>query len=220
MRIESGRVPSDGPAASARPFSAAMTRARARAGAAETAPVPVGGSVREPDPASSGPGPRAQAAGSRRLLDDQGTGEAAIASPGVTASGDGRRDGAVSPPPSILAAAPLERLVVELANSGGVPSIVLAFGSEGLLVRLTKRSDGLEIALELPPSLAARSMAELLALAAAVRARGVAVVSGSVRARPVAAARPAGRALTATRGSYRTAGAAAQSERGGTVAKW
>ena len=87
-------------------------------------------------------------------------------------------------------------------------------------MRLTKRSDGLEIALELPPSLAARSMAELLALAAAVRARGVAVVSGSVRARPVAAARPAGRALTATRGSYRTAGAAAQSERGGTVAKW
>src|SRR3990172_394593 len=124
MRIESGRVPAEGPAASARPFSAAMARARARAGAAETAPVPVGGSAREPDPVPSGPGPRAQAAGSRRLLDDQGTGEAAIASPGGTASSDGRRDGAVSPPSS-MAAAPLERLVVELANSGGVPSIVL-----------------------------------------------------------------------------------------------
>jgi hypothetical protein len=212
VRVESERIAWEGPGGRARAFSMVMARARAAAASRLE-----GNSTRELEPPPVRSGPTVRARGPSRPLDGEGTAEAASPSPGGPASCDARRGGVAAPPPAMLGAAAMERLVVELASSGGAASIALAFGSQGILVRLTERPGGLEIGLELPSSLAAGAMAELSALAAAVRARGVAVVRGTVRSRRSAAARQPGHALTAARGSYRTA---AQLKRGGTVAKW
>jgi hypothetical protein len=217
MRVERERVGAGGPAARACSFSAAMARARVRAEAEAAAVAPGRASARELDPALRRQS-IARSPGACRPPGDREAGEAGEAASALTggaAACDARRDGAVAPRPPIASAAALERLVVDLASRGGYPSITLTFGSDGPLVRLTARAGGLEIALELPRSPRVNSMAELFALAAAVRARGVARATG--RSRSPAAPRPPAHALTAARGSYRTA---PRSGGGGTVAKW
>ncbi len=217
MRVESqpaGSSP-ERRVAAAVAFASALARARAAAAAAKAAALGgEPGTDSRPVPVGSG----APGRGSARRRVEGDPGRAGAGCPGdATSNGGLRMQAVLASPSTIQRAAALDRLVVDFSNRAGGASLTLAFGSDGPVLRLRKLASGIEMVLEPPPSRLAGSMAELAALATAVRARGVAVVSATVRIRAVPRVRPAGAALTARPSSDRTA---RQSNPGGTVAKW
>ena len=124
----------------------------------------------------------------------------ATADAGQVRTADPGRAGALWPP------AVLEALAIA-ARRGDRPSLELSLGRD-LRVTLMRDGRGIEVVLDVRAGLRAAAEAEIPALVAALRARGVAVARAEVRAKPAA--------LTARRGSATTA----PSQRDGTVAKW
>jgi hypothetical protein len=125
---------------------------------------------------------------------------AVAAATGEVRTADTWRAGALWPP------AALDALALA-ARRGDRPSLELSIGRE-VRVTLVHAARGIEVVLDVRAGLRAAAEAEIPALVAALRARGVAVARAEVRAPPGA--------LTARRGSATTA----PSQRDGTVAKW
>jgi hypothetical protein len=125
-----------------------------------------------------------------------------------------------SPEPSgraaLLPPSALERLAVEAGRAADRATLDLRFG-QSLEVRLTRSRAGVDVVLRPGAGLRASAEAEVPALVAALRARGVSV--GRVEVRTGATGLPPGRAraLTPSRGSATTGPSL---HPGGTVAKW
>jgi hypothetical protein len=117
-------------------------------------------------------------------------------------------------PPRLFAPAALENVALALSRDAR-PSIEVRLAN-GTGVRLTRGAGGIELVLEVAPGARRSAEAELPALDAALRARGVIVASAEVRSSARSPGGGAtGRALTGRRPSDTTA-----SRSSGTVAKW
>jgi hypothetical protein len=125
-----------------------------------------------------------------------------------------RLDPEPAPAAALLSAAAVERLAVEAGRIGARPFVDMSFGRD-LQVRITQSARGVELLLATRPALRGAAVAELPALVAALRGRGVTVAKAEVRAKDAGAPRPG--ALTPRRASDRNA---ATSNPDGTVAKW
>ncbi|MFL5271648.1 MAG: hypothetical protein ACJ79E_06255, partial [Anaeromyxobacteraceae bacterium] len=111
--------------------------------------------------------------------------------------------------------ASLERVALALARDPARPTVNVQL-ADGSGLRLTRGAAGIEVVLEVRPEARRAAEAELPAIDAALRARGVKVAAASVRATARSPGGSAGeRALTGPRPSDTTA-----SPSGGTVAKW
>jgi hypothetical protein len=201
----------------ARPFSTALATARA---AARRGVAQAGGGASRASPGSSLARALARsrlgadrAALTLRARRDEAEPSASAARPATTRE--------LGPPLQVEAVqrlfppAALEGVALALAREPGRPTVNVRL-ADGSGIRLTRGAAGIELVLEVRPEARRAAEAELPAIGAALRARGVHLASAAVRATPRSAGCSAGeRALTGRRPSDTTA-----SPSGGTVAKW
>jgi hypothetical protein len=206
------------PARGGQAFSIVLARVR---GAAPRSPPPVRGAQTLFGAAAAAASNGAALSRSRRDADRselvlrERRDEAGLSSPGGTS----RPPTDVAPPRGadaparLFAPTALESVAFALSRDAARSSIELRLAN-GTGVRLTRGAGGIELVLEVAPGVRRSAEAELPALDAALRARGVIVASAEVRS---AARSPeggaTGRALTGRRPSDTTAST-------GTVAKW
>ena len=124
-----------------------------------------------------------------------------------------RLEGSAAPaaPMAGMAAAAAGQLALLVSRAGDRPSVEMAFGRE-LSVHIARHGGGVEVVLRAGAGSLAQASAELPALVAAIRARGVRVLRADVR--PSSAGHGA---LTPSRRSDTNAATLGP---GGTVAKW
>jgi hypothetical protein len=143
------------------------------------------------------------------------------AEPGKLASGAclaadlAREPVAADGPPRIFAAAALDRVALEVGRLGDRPSLEVRLAAD-VAVRLTRAARGVEVEITVAAPRRRDAEAELPAIVAALRARGVTPSRAAVRT--LAAAPAGGRSALTASGTFDTR--AHPQQKDGTVAKW
>jgi len=197
-RAAAGARPSAAPpTAPLRSFAAAVALARARLGAA-TSGVNLVATAQPPGAAAPVLARRRAVAelSAEALRERRDEAEEVSRGPAADLSARGARV-AEAPPERVLAPALLDRIAVEARRLADRPVLELRLGAD-VAVRLTRAARGVELVLHVPAASRRAAEAELPALAAALRARGVALATAEIRA---PATSPAGRGPALTAGA-------------------
>jgi hypothetical protein len=170
-------------AAPARSFALALSLARTRAavGARTAAATATAGLAAATSPAMALALRRGAAdVGARTLRDRRDEAEEGRPTATGRAAPDAPRPVAGAAPDPLLAAAALDRVTIEARRLGDRPSVELRLGHE-VAVQLTRAARGVEVIVHVAAARRRDAEAELPALVAALRARGVSLASAEVR---------------------------------------